>query len=254
MIISAFDWESVKTFLNGYGYIFAIVAAALAVILLITIIAAAAHSAKLKRENRKLRERAASDKKRLADIARNMTLADERKTETVSEPEVQKPNEAQSVGESVTDEKAEQAAAEETKAEAEDESQEQTQTVQAEETFEQEQAADEEIQSDVKEEKPKKTPPAPRTAEQKNAAAQKSAATRAALARSNPVQSEDVQNKYTVKYDRDKGNWIILKAGNSRPTRRVATKAEALSIARELAGKSDAALTVHKKDGKFQKQ
>ena len=84
MIISAFDWESVKTFLNGYGYIFAIVAAALAVILLITIIAAAAHSAKLKRENRKLRERAASDEKRLADIARNMTLADERKTETVS--------------------------------------------------------------------------------------------------------------------------------------------------------------------------
>ena len=62
------------------------------------------------------------------------------------------------------------------------------------------------------------------------------------------------ENKYTVKYDRAKGNWIIVKAGNTRPTRRVATKAEALAIAKELADASGAALAVHKKDGKFQKQ
>ena len=47
---------------------------------------------------------------------------------------------------------------------------------------------------------------------------------------------------------------MVIKNGNTRPTRRVATKAEALAIAKELADSSGASLIVHKKDGKFQKQ
>lgn len=58
---------------------------------------------------------------------------------------------------------------------------------------------------------------------------------------------------YSVKYDRYKGNWIVVKTGQERPVRRVATKEEALRIAKDLAKRMDAALVVHKKDGKFQK-
>ena len=68
---------------------------------------------------------------------------------------------------------------------------------------------------------------------------------------------DDVQQKppaaYSVKYDRAKGSWVIVRAGQQRPVRRVATKEEALKIARELAKKTGAGLYVHKKDGKFQK-
>lgn len=67
------------------------------------------------------------------------------------------------------------------------------------------------------------------------------------------IMDENSRVKYTVKYDRAKLNWIIVKEGNERPTRRVATKSEAMSIARELSKKHDAALSVHKMDGKFQK-
>ena len=68
---------------------------------------------------------------------------------------------------------------------------------------------------------------------------------------------DDMQQKppaaYSVKYDRAKGSWVIARAGQQRPVRRVATKEEALKIARELAKKTGAGLYVHKKDGKFQK-
>lgn len=58
---------------------------------------------------------------------------------------------------------------------------------------------------------------------------------------------------YTLKYDRAKTSWVIMKSGQERPVRRVQTKDEALKIARELAKKTGAGLYVHKKDGKFQK-
>ena len=60
--------------------------------------------------------------------------------------------------------------------------------------------------------------------------------------------------KYTVKFDGKSQEWIVLKSGNTRATRRVKTKQEALAIAKELSKNSDATLVVHKKDGKFQKQ
>ena len=60
--------------------------------------------------------------------------------------------------------------------------------------------------------------------------------------------------RYIVKYDSKTHEWIVLKAGNTRATRRVKTKQEALAIAKELSKNSDASLVVHKKDGKFQKQ
>lgn len=60
--------------------------------------------------------------------------------------------------------------------------------------------------------------------------------------------------RYIVKYDSKTREWIVLKAGNTRATRRVKTKQEALAIAKELSKNSDASLVVHKKDGKFQKQ
>ena len=60
--------------------------------------------------------------------------------------------------------------------------------------------------------------------------------------------------KYTVKYDKEKGDWIIAKTDVDRAIRRVKTKEEALKVAKQLAENQDASLIVHKKDGKFQKQ
>lgn len=65
------------------------------------------------------------------------------------------------------------------------------------------------------------------------------------------LQKENI--KFTVKFDRPKQSWVIMKQGQERVYRRVATKEEAMKIARELSQKYDASLTVHKKDGKFQK-
>lgn len=59
--------------------------------------------------------------------------------------------------------------------------------------------------------------------------------------------------KVTLKYDRLKGNWIILRSDSDRTYRRVATKQEALTLAKDLARRLHAQLAVHKKDGKFQK-
>lgn len=59
--------------------------------------------------------------------------------------------------------------------------------------------------------------------------------------------------KYTVVYDRAKDSWVIKRSGSDRVVRRVDTKEQAMTIARSLCKKHDAALVVHKKDGKFQK-
>ena len=49
-------------------------------------------------------------------------------------------------------------------------------------------------------------------------------------------------------------DWVIKKDGASRATKRVATKEEALKIAKQLSVSHDANVSVHKKDGKFQKK
>ena len=60
--------------------------------------------------------------------------------------------------------------------------------------------------------------------------------------------------KYTVKYDKEKKDWVIAKTGVDRAIRRLKTKEEALKVAKELSENQDISLVVHKKDGKFQKQ
>ena len=59
--------------------------------------------------------------------------------------------------------------------------------------------------------------------------------------------------KVTLKFDRIKNNWIILRSDTDRTYRRLATKQEALVIAKDLARRLHAQLVVHKKDGKFQR-
>lgn len=59
--------------------------------------------------------------------------------------------------------------------------------------------------------------------------------------------------KVTIKFDRNKGNWIITRSDTNRTYRRVSTKQDALLIGKDLARRLQAQLVVHKKDGKFQK-
>ena len=60
--------------------------------------------------------------------------------------------------------------------------------------------------------------------------------------------------KYTVKFDKDKGDWIFAKTDVDRAIRRCKTKEEALKTAKIFSEHGDVPLTVHKKNGKFQKQ
>ena len=68
------------------------------------------------------------------------------------------------------------------------------------------------------------------------------------------VSKKDKPNRYRVTYDKEQGNWVVKMDGANRASRRCATKEEALKVAKELAEKKDASLSVHKKDGKFQKK
>ena len=54
--------------------------------------------------------------------------------------------------------------------------------------------------------------------------------------------------------DKEQKNWIVKIDGGERASKRCATKEEALKVAKDLAKKKDADLSVHKKNGKFQKQ
>lgn len=59
---------------------------------------------------------------------------------------------------------------------------------------------------------------------------------------------------YRIVYDKEQKNWVVKIDGGERASRRCATKEEALKVAKDLAKKKDADLSVHKKNGKFQKQ
>ena len=74
-----------------------------------------------------------------------------------------------------------------------------------------------------------------------------------------PVKKEEKEEKdenvkYRVVYDKEQKNWIVRIDGGERASKRCATKEEALKVAKDLAKKKDADLSVHKKNGKFQKQ
>lgn len=59
--------------------------------------------------------------------------------------------------------------------------------------------------------------------------------------------------KVTVKFDRPKNNWVVLRSDTEKTYRRLGTKQEALIVGKDLARRLHAQLVVHKKDGKFQK-
>lgn len=65
---------------------------------------------------------------------------------------------------------------------------------------------------------------------------------------------ESVTTRYRIVYDRESMTWVIRKDGSTRAFRRVKTKKEALEIAKELSKKQDVSVSVHKRDGKFQKK
>ena len=62
------------------------------------------------------------------------------------------------------------------------------------------------------------------------------------------------ESGYRVVYDRETFTWVVKKDNNTRVTRRVKTKKEALEIAKELSKRQDVNMTVHKKHAKFQKK
>lgn len=59
---------------------------------------------------------------------------------------------------------------------------------------------------------------------------------------------------YRVVYEKETKEWLIKKDGAQRVIRRVKTKAEALELAKQFSENQDLALSVQKKDGKFQKK
>ena len=68
------------------------------------------------------------------------------------------------------------------------------------------------------------------------------------------VEEEKDENvRYRVVYDKEQKNWIVKIDGGERASKRCATKEEAMKVAKDLAKKKDANLSVHKKNGKFQK-
>lgn len=66
--------------------------------------------------------------------------------------------------------------------------------------------------------------------------------------------AEEGNQTYRIVYDKEQKDWIVRIDGGKRASRRCKTKAEALEVAKELAKKKDADLSVHKKNGRFQKQ
>ena len=72
----------------------------------------------------------------------------------------------------------------------------------------------------------------------------------------NMAEVEKTEKKaiYRVVYDKENKEWLIKKDGATRVIRRVKTKAEALELATQFAENQDLAMSVQKKDGKFQKK
>lgn len=68
------------------------------------------------------------------------------------------------------------------------------------------------------------------------------------------AEDKAVKAVYRVSYDKEAKEWLIKKDGAQRVIRRCRTKAEALELANQFAENQDLSLSVHKKDGKFQKK
>ena len=124
---------------------------------------------------------------------------------------------------------------------------------------------EEEVKQPEKQEKPAKAEKPAKT--EKPAKAEKPAKTEKAVKAEKPKKAkteEKVNEKqepskgarpsYRVIYDMSEKVWLIKKDGAKRVIRKVSTKAEATKIAKELSENQNLNLTIHKKDGKFQKK
>lgn len=119
------------------------------------------------------------------------------------------------------------------------------------------------------EQKPAAKSTATKSAGAKSTATRSTAAKKAPAAKPAPepvIEDDDDEDEYyddygdatsdvkvTLKYDRIKMNWVISRSDTNRTYRRLNTKQEGLTIAKDLARRLHAQLVVHKKDGKFQK-
>lgn len=250
MFVSAFDF---KVFLSDYGFAFALAAAVLTVVLIIVIAACAVKISALKRQNKILSRQAnrAGQLLATADLESAAAVNGKAERNSASEqsaPQTQKPPASAATNASASEPKTVPIAQKEAASAAQKE----------------------ESTPAARQSSAQKSVPATQkstTASQKSTSASAAKAPQKSAQKTTPVVNRAAENderdeevmdensrvKYTVKYDRAKMNWIIVKEGNERPTRRVATKSEAMQVARELSKKHDAALSVHKKDGKFQK-
>lgn len=261
--------ESLNSRLSGYADLIAIVAAVLLVLFLITVIVALARASKLKRENKKLKKQVETTETKLMEANRALVGSGAKPSQT----EVA---ESAKDDESKTDSSLTETPVEET-APAELEN---TETVSEDEKGgDDEKAEPEEIETETAEESVAEKQPEDTEKEVVREDKDELVTGRVEVVRSSPrpvakkppvkktpVAAEkggtvtaktgggNSSAKYVVKFDAAKQEWIVLKTGNTRATRRVRTKQEALAIAKELSKSSDTSLVVHKKDGKFQKQ
>ena len=72
-------------------------------------------------------------------------------------------------------------------------------------------------------------------------------------ATSDAAKDSETTGTYEVVYDKEQENWVVRKRGGLRATRRFRTKEEAVQYSKEVATNQNASLSIHKKDGKFQK-
>lgn len=68
------------------------------------------------------------------------------------------------------------------------------------------------------------------------------------------TEKRTIKAVYRVIYDSENKEWMVKKDGAQRVIRRVRTKAEALELANQFATNQELAMSVQKKDGKFQKK
>jgi len=69
-----------------------------------------------------------------------------------------------------------------------------------------------------------------------------------------PIVKKEEKILYSVTYDKESSDWVVKKSGATRASKRCKTKAEALEVVGKLSKSNDANVSVHKKDGKFQKK
>lgn len=117
----------------------------------------------------------------------------------------------------------------------------------------QQEIKEEEVKQPEKQEKPAKAEKPAKTEKAVKAEKPKKAKTEEKV-NEKQEPSKGARPSYRVIYDMSEKVWLIKKDGAKRVIRKVSTKAEATKIAKELSENQNLNLTIHKKDGKFQKK